>query len=163
MDRSRYYSPEELYDKSAKWWEYGLSLEYAPGLYEEIDSNQVLYFVSGMVSKYHVNLHDEDEIDVPIHRMWQPEHDNIPQSLTNTVIEVQTLDVVSDYDHDDMCKTSNIYGNELQVGGHYAGKLVAKNRKCNNQNKHKTDPHSHRKDECDEYDQNENPTTDNES
>ena len=142
MDRSRYYSPEELYDRSLKRLQYGLALEYAPGLYENIDTKQVLRFVSVIVSKYHVNLHDEDEIDVPM----QTEPDNITLSLTNPAIEVQMPEVLSDDDREYTRTICTMYGNKFQVGGHYPDKLAGKNRKNNTKNKHKVDFQN----ECDE-------------
>ncbi|KAJ1463915.1 hypothetical protein T484DRAFT_1758484 [Baffinella frigidus] len=162
MDRSRYYPPEELFDKSDKYWQYGLSLEFAPGLYETIDSKQVLHFVCEIVSKYHVNLHDEDEIDVELHRVGQVEHDNITQSFLDTATEVQIPEVVSDDDHEHAYVSSILHEYQLQVSGCYTEKLSAKNRKCNTQNKQKVDLHGYLDDVSDGHGLEGNPTSDNE-
>jgi hypothetical protein len=63
MDRSRYYSPEEMYTRALHVSVDGLFLEIVSNIYQRVINNIELLFACKLVSSYHVSLHDETEID----------------------------------------------------------------------------------------------------
>jgi hypothetical protein len=63
MDRSRYYSPEELQDRALRVSVNGLFLEVVPMHYQSIKNHTELLFACKLVSMYHVSLHNDGEID----------------------------------------------------------------------------------------------------
>jgi hypothetical protein len=63
MDRSRYYSPEEMHSRATRVSVDGLFLEIVSNNYQRVNNNIELLFACKLVSSYHVSLHDDTEID----------------------------------------------------------------------------------------------------
>jgi hypothetical protein len=63
MDRSRYYSPEEMVNRAMKVSDNGLFIELAEREFVRIKNSTELLFAAKMVSVYHVSLHNEPDMD----------------------------------------------------------------------------------------------------
>jgi hypothetical protein len=113
MDRSRYYSPEELYNSALRFSSYGLSVEIVSRQYQKIKNNIELLFACKVVSIYHVSLHDDNEMDVRCHT-----EASFMDTTTDTIANYHNTDTTDAVDSIDntIIDMDNDNGNEDILG-----------------------------------------------
>ena len=159
MDRSRYYSPEEMYNRAIRVSADGLFLEVVSNHYEKVKNNIELLFACKVVSCYHVSLHNDHEIDT------RSVAEFLFMDTTTHVLatacageQLQPMNSNEDYEEDDQSgefesPLARNIGNEFEDEGHENSpwndpdlKCISAKRDRRNVNRHKsqhgTSPHA---------------------